>query len=70
MTAQTDPPHPLAGRPSNRLGTGENTTTRSFRLPDDVWAALEARAARDGVTLTRAIRTILERELHSASGPR
>ena len=54
--------HGLKGKPSNRLGTGKHgpQTEKSVRLPVDLWASVDAEAAREGVSRSELIRLKLQ----------
>lgn len=47
---------------------GIGTPRRTVRVPDDLWAAAQARAAREGTTLTAIIVTALENYVKEGEG--
>lgn len=57
--------HGLTGKPGNRKGKGlkPKSRTRSLRLPESLWEALEVKASQEGVSVNKVACVALERAI-------
>lgn len=62
-------PHGLTGRPSNRKGKGLRapSSTRSIRLPDVLWEAVEDAATAQGLTVNAYVCELLKGVIASSA---